>query len=85
LGELKHFFVLLSFVVIVTSYLGTATERGNLFMLGVSWVSVLFAEALCECGGQGRGNLTNVQCKAIGNWHNESSLYNEYMPMKMKK
>jgi hypothetical protein len=34
--------------------------------------------------GDGGGNLTNVQCKAIGNWHNESPLYNEYMLIKMK-
>jgi hypothetical protein len=34
--------------------------------------------------GDGGENLTNVQCKAIGNWHNESSLYNEYMLIKMK-
>jgi hypothetical protein len=30
-------------------------------------------------------NLTNVQCKAIGNWHNEIPLYNEYMLIKRKK
>jgi hypothetical protein len=29
-------------------------------------------------GGDGGDNLTNVQCKIIGNWHNESPLYNEY-------
>jgi hypothetical protein len=29
-------------------------------------------------------NLTNVQCKAIQNWHSESPLYNEYMLIKMK-
>jgi hypothetical protein len=31
------------------------------------------------------GNLTNVQCKGIGNWHNEYPVYKEYMLMKMKK
>jgi hypothetical protein len=31
------------------------------------------------------GELTNVQCKAIWNCHNESLLYNEYMLIKMKK
>jgi hypothetical protein len=36
-------------------------------------------------GPDGGDDLTNVQCKAIHNCHNESSLYNEYMPMKMKK
>jgi hypothetical protein len=35
--------------------------------------------------GDGEGNLTNVQCNAIGNWHNEPPLYNEYMLIKMKK
>jgi hypothetical protein len=37
------------------------------------------------CGGESRGNLTNVQCKSIWNWHNESPLRNEYMLIKMKK
>jgi hypothetical protein len=32
-----------------------------------------------KCGG----NLTNVQCKAIQNCHNESPLYNEYILLKM--
>jgi hypothetical protein len=36
-------------------------------------------------GGDGWGNLTIVQCKAIGNWHNESPLYNEYMLIKEEK
>jgi hypothetical protein len=36
-------------------------------------------------GGDGGHDLTNVQCKAIGNWHNESPLYNKYMLIKMKK
>jgi hypothetical protein len=31
---------------------------------------------------KGEGNLTNAQCKAIDNWHTESPLYNEYMPIK---
>jgi hypothetical protein len=35
--------------------------------------------------GDGRGHLTNVQCEAIGNWHNESPLYNDHMLIKMKK
>jgi hypothetical protein len=33
-----------------------------------------------DCGG----NLTNVQCNPIQNWHNESPLCNEYMLIKMK-
>jgi hypothetical protein len=36
-------------------------------------------------GEDGRGNLTNVQHKPIGNWHKESPLYNEYMLTKWKK
>jgi hypothetical protein len=32
--------------------------------------------------GSGRGDLTNIQCKAILNCHNESPLYNEYMLIK---
>jgi hypothetical protein len=35
--------------------------------------------------GDDGGNLTNVQYKAIWNWHYESLLYNEYMLIKMKK
>jgi hypothetical protein len=35
--------------------------------------------------GDGGGVLTNVQCKAIQNCHNESPLYNEYILIKMKK
>jgi hypothetical protein len=31
------------------------------------------------------GNLTNVQCKAIQNCHNESSLYNEYILKKKRR
>jgi hypothetical protein len=39
-----------------------------------------------ELGGEMvRGDLTNVQCKAIRNCHNESPLYNKYMLIKMKK
>jgi hypothetical protein len=33
----------------------------------------------------GGSNLTNVQCKAIWNCHNDSLLYNEYKPIKTKK
>jgi hypothetical protein len=48
-------------------------------------------EASCKClkwGGEGvdRGNgsdLTNVQFKPIQNCHNESSLYNTYILIKM--
>jgi hypothetical protein len=32
--------------------------------------------------GNGGGDLTNVQCKAIQNCHNESLLYNEYILIK---
>jgi hypothetical protein len=32
-----------------------------------------------------RGDLTNVQYKSIWNCHNESSLYNEYTLIKIKK
>jgi hypothetical protein len=41
------------------------------------------AIALSEVGRElwrremGVGNLTNVKCKAIQNWHNESSPYNK--------
>jgi hypothetical protein len=35
-------------------------------------------------GGSG-GYLTNVQCKAIWNCHNESFLYNEYVLIREKK
>jgi hypothetical protein len=44
--------------------------------------SILQKESFGENSGN---NLTNVQCKAIQNWHNESPLYNEYMLIKMKK
>jgi hypothetical protein len=36
-------------------------------------------------GGDGEGKLTNVQCKVIGNWHNESPWHNEYVLIKVKK
>jgi hypothetical protein len=36
-------------------------------------------------GVDSRGNLSNIQCKAIQNCHNESFLYNEYILIKMKK
>jgi hypothetical protein len=36
-------------------------------------------------GVDGGGDLTNVQCKAIQNWHNESPLYNEYCANKNEK
>jgi hypothetical protein len=32
--------------------------------------------------GDGGGDLTNIQCKAIQNRHNGSPLYNEYMQIK---
>jgi hypothetical protein len=34
--------------------------------------------------GDGGGNLTNIQCKSIRNWHNDFPLNNEYMLIKMK-
>jgi hypothetical protein len=37
------------------------------------------------CGGDDGGDLTNVQYKSTRNCHNESSLYNEYMLIKMGK
>jgi hypothetical protein len=37
-----------------------------------------------EWEGDGEGNLTNVQCKAIWKHHNESPSDNEYMLIKMK-
>jgi hypothetical protein len=40
---------------------------------------------MARAGGDEGGNLTNVQCQAIQNCHNESSLYNEYLLIKMKK
>jgi hypothetical protein len=37
-------------------------------------------------GGPRRwGNLVNVQCKHIQNYHNESFLYNKYFLIKLKK
>jgi hypothetical protein len=36
-------------------------------------------------GGDGGGDLTYVQYKAIWNYHSESPLYNEYMPIKWKR
>jgi hypothetical protein len=36
-------------------------------------------------GRDGGDNLTNVEYKSIGNYQNEFALYNEYMPIKMKK
>jgi hypothetical protein len=35
--------------------------------------------------GGGEDNLTNVQCKSIKNWHNESPLHNEYMLITKKE
>jgi hypothetical protein len=35
--------------------------------------------------GDGKGDLTNVQCKAIQNCHNESPMYNESILIKMGK
>jgi hypothetical protein len=34
--------------------------------------------------GAGGDDLTNLHCKVIRNWHNESLLYSEYMVRKMK-
>jgi hypothetical protein len=31
------------------------------------------------------GQSNQFHCEAIGNWHNESTLYNEYMLIKMEK
>jgi hypothetical protein len=50
-------------------------------------------ETSCNCfkwaggveGGDGGGNLTDVQGKAIWNCHNESLLYNEHMLIKITK
>jgi hypothetical protein len=48
-----------------------------------------FAIALCGAGGAcwGRqwGNLTNVQCKHIQNFHNDSSLNSEYINKNEKR
>jgi hypothetical protein len=35
--------------------------------------------------GDGGGDLTNIQCKAIQNCHNDSPPYNEYILIKMGK
>jgi hypothetical protein len=44
------------------------------------------AVALSEAGtGVGRDNLTNLQCNAIWNWHNESPQHNENMLIKNAK
>jgi hypothetical protein len=45
-----------------------------------------FATALSGAArGGGESNLTNVQCKAIENYHNEFPLYNEYILIKMEE
>jgi hypothetical protein len=46
-----------------------------------------FATALSGIGEWGRwwSDLNNVQCKSIGNWHNESPLYNEDVLIKILK
>jgi hypothetical protein len=44
-----------------------------------------FKEGPVGVMGDGGDNLTNMQCKDIGKWHNESPLYNEYKLIKMKK
>jgi hypothetical protein len=36
-------------------------------------------------GGDGRSNVTNVQCKAFQNCCNESPLCNEYILIKMEE
>jgi NADH:ubiquinone oxidoreductase subunit F (NADH-binding) len=36
-------------------------------------------------GRDGGGYLTNIKCKAIWNYHNESPLYHEYILIKKKK
>jgi hypothetical protein len=38
----------------------------------------------CRGWEDGRGNQTNVQCKAIQNCHNKFSMHNEYIIIKMK-
>jgi hypothetical protein len=35
--------------------------------------------------GDGGGDLTNVQCETIQNYHNECPLYHEYTLIKMKR
>jgi hypothetical protein len=41
---------------------------------------------VCKEWGDSGGNLTNVQCKAIQNCHNESTTpYNEYILIKMRE
>jgi hypothetical protein len=42
------------------------------------------AIALSGVGEGGGSDLTNVQYKPIWNCHNESTLYNEYVLIKMK-
>jgi hypothetical protein len=46
----------------------------------IEWWNLL---QLLWVGADGGGDLTNVQCKPIQNCHNESSLYNEYILIKM--
>jgi hypothetical protein len=41
-------------------------------------------EGVAGGGGRWRGDLTNVQRKAIQNCHNKSPVYNEYMLIKME-
>jgi hypothetical protein len=46
----------------------------------------LLVIALSGTGRGGRGDLNNIQHKAIQNCHNKSSpMYNKYMIIKMKK
>jgi hypothetical protein len=62
------------------------------------WISYTYMkyndETFCNCfkwdeeglvGGDVGGNLSNLQCKPIQNYHSESPLYNEYMLIKVKK
>jgi hypothetical protein len=48
-------------------------------------LNFLWREVFVGGRGDGRGNLTNVQYKAIWNWHNESFLYNEYYANKNER
>jgi hypothetical protein len=36
-------------------------------------------------GGDGDGDLINIEYKAVQNYHNKSPLYSEYMLIKMEK
>jgi hypothetical protein len=57
-------------------------EGEGIWLMGFMYIHEMSEETTCNClswvgrvlGEDSEGNLINVQCKAIGNLHNESSL-----------